>query len=88
MWRGLMALSGHARSESLVESPGYVLYTKIRGTYLMQGEKAEQWRALCEKAAVEQDPDKLMGLVKEINRLLDEKEQRLRNQAANTQGTA
>jgi hypothetical protein len=51
----------------------------------MQGEKAQQWRILCEQAAVEQDPEKLMRLVVEINRLLEEKEQRLRNQHANAQ---
>ena len=32
---------------------------------------------LCEQAAVEQDPDKLMILVHEIERLLQEKEDRL-----------
>jgi hypothetical protein len=32
---------------------------------------------LCEKAAVEQDPQKLMELVHEINRLLLEKEKRI-----------
>jgi hypothetical protein len=37
----------------------------------------EQWHKLCERAAYEQDPDKLLELVSEINRLLEEKEQRL-----------
>ena len=46
----------------------------------MQGEKAELWRKLCEQAAVEQDPDKLLELAREINRLLDEKEARLKNE--------
>ena len=32
---------------------------------------------VCEQAAVEKDPDRLMQLVKEINRLLQEKESRL-----------
>ena len=54
----------------------------------MQGEKAEQWRALCEQAAIEQDPEKLMRLVEQINRLLEEKEQRLRDQHANSDGVA
>ena len=47
----------------------------------MKGEKLEQWRLLCELAAVEQDPEKLLALVKEINRLLDEKEKRLRQKS-------
>ena len=43
----------------------------------MTGEKGELWRKLCEQAAVEQDPDKLLELTREINCLLDEKEDRL-----------
>jgi hypothetical protein len=49
-----------------------------REVYL-KGEKREIWMHLCEQAAVEQDPDKLMDLIKEINRLLEEKERRLKN---------
>lgn len=43
----------------------------------MQGQSGERWRELCEQAAVEQDPDRLLELTKEITRLLDEKEERL-----------
>jgi hypothetical protein len=43
----------------------------------MKGEKKEQWMLICEKAATEQDPAKLLALIKEINRLLDEKHQRI-----------
>ena len=43
----------------------------------MQGEKRERWMQLCEQAANEQDPVKLLQLVDEINRLLEEKERRL-----------
>jgi hypothetical protein len=43
----------------------------------MQGETGERWRKLCEQAAVEQDPEKLLELTSEITRLLDEKEARL-----------
>ncbi len=35
---------------------------------------------LCAQAAIEQDPDRLLMLVREINRLLEEKEQRLKRQ--------
>jgi hypothetical protein len=38
----------------------------------MQGENAERWRMLCERAATEQDPTRLMELVREINRLLEQ----------------
>ena len=37
----------------------------------------EKWQALCAQAATEQDPKKLMGLVSEIVRLLDEKQRHL-----------
>jgi hypothetical protein len=43
----------------------------------MTGDTRERWMQLCEQAANEQDPEKLLQLVEEINRLLEEKEQRL-----------
>jgi hypothetical protein len=46
----------------------------------MQGQVKEEWMQLCERAAVEQDAGKLMELVNEINRMLDEKENRLKRQ--------
>jgi hypothetical protein len=46
----------------------------------MQGQVKEEWMQLCERAAVEQDAGKLMELVSEINRILDEKENRLKRQ--------
>jgi hypothetical protein len=36
------------------------------------------WTELCQQASVEQDHEKLMELIKEITRLLDEKEERIR----------
>ena len=47
----------------------------------------ERWRELCEQAAVEQDPKKLMVLVAEITRLLDEKQTRLRQAHAESEDT-
>ena len=43
----------------------------------MQRQKKERWLELCAQAAEEQDPKKLLELVTEINRLLEEKERRL-----------
>jgi hypothetical protein len=43
----------------------------------MRGETEERWRQLCEQAVHEQGPNKLMELVEEINRVLEEKKQRL-----------
>lgn len=49
----------------------------MRLSIAMQSEAKERWLELCERAAVEQDPVKLFKLIQEINRLLDEKEERL-----------
>ncbi len=43
----------------------------------MQEKQRERWMELCERAEREQDPDRLMELSREINELLEEKEQRL-----------
>jgi hypothetical protein len=49
----------------------------------MQGENKERWKELCEQASKEQDPAKLHELIREINRLLEEKQGRLSgNQSA------
>jgi hypothetical protein len=40
----------------------------------MQGPVPERWRKLCEQAAKEQDPDQLLKLIQEINRMLYEQE--------------
>jgi hypothetical protein len=45
----------------------------------MQGENAERWRELCILAAAEQDPDRLLALIREINMLLEGKERRLKS---------
>jgi hypothetical protein len=43
----------------------------------MIGKTKEHWLALCEQAAVEQDPSKMLELVTEINELLAAKAKRL-----------
>jgi uncharacterized FlaG/YvyC family protein len=44
----------------------------------------ERTRQACEQAAVEQDPEKLHELIKQINRLLEEKNARLRGNPPET----
>ena len=44
----------------------------------MQGKTKERWMELCEQAAVEQDDEKLMLLIDEINRMLEDKDERLK----------
>ena len=43
----------------------------------MKGEILLEWQKLCQQAAAEQDPEKLLDLVKRINLLLEQKESRL-----------
>jgi hypothetical protein len=45
--------------------------------YPVKGKAKELWEQYCEQAAVEQDPDKLLELVHQINRMLEDKETRL-----------
>jgi hypothetical protein len=45
----------------------------------MEGEKRERWMRLCVEVADEQDSNRLLELISEVNRLLHEKEMRLRN---------
>ncbi len=45
----------------------------------MEGEKRERWMRLCVEVADEQDSNRLLELISEIDRLLHEKEMRLRN---------
>ena len=47
----------------------------------LKGEKLELWQQLCAQAAVEQDPETLMKLVREIDRLLGQKLERLKRPA-------
>jgi hypothetical protein len=48
----------------------------------MIGASQERWRRLCEQAAKEQDPKRLVQLVKEINDLLEAKQKRLSEDSA------
>jgi hypothetical protein len=48
-------------------------------------ENHEKWLELCALAAMEQDHDRLLELSQEINRLLEEKEQRLKKKPPTSQ---
>ena len=43
----------------------------------MQGETKQRWMLLCEQAAHEQDPQKMLQLIREINQLLERKAARI-----------
>jgi hypothetical protein len=43
----------------------------------MNDKTKERWLQLCEQAAVEQNPERLLKLVNEIVRMLDEKNERI-----------
>ena len=44
-------------------------------------EDTERWMKLCKQAAIEQDPKKLLEIVREINDLLAKKQDRLAKEA-------
>jgi hypothetical protein len=44
----------------------------------MEDEKNERWKELCALAAVEKDSERLHKLVEEIDRILQEKQERLK----------
>ena len=52
----------------------------------MQDETKERWIQLCEQAASEQDSQKLIKLIDEIFRLLEEKRSRVSKKEADEKG--
>jgi hypothetical protein len=50
----------------------------------MQGENRQRWEELCEQAATERSPNRLTELLAEINRLLEEKRNRLNGENPNS----
>jgi hypothetical protein len=50
----------------------------------MQEQTIERWQQLCALAVEERDLNKVLEIVKEINRLLEEKEQRLKKARSHT----
>ena len=53
----------------------------------MSEQKKELWRELCEQAAVEQDPQKLHELAREILRVLEATGQRFQQPSSSTDST-
>jgi hypothetical protein len=47
------------------------------GVARMEGEQRKRWEEVAKQAVTEQDQDKFMALIRELNELLREKEQRL-----------
>ena len=64
-----MAVTDRDQIEPILSDLRTALHDKIQN--------GETWMALCERAAVEQDPKKLLELVSEINRLFEAREKRL-----------
>jgi hypothetical protein len=48
----------------------------------MKGRDLEYWHELSKQAVHEQDPQKLMKIIEEINKLLEAKEKRLRSKTS------
>ncbi len=53
------------------------ILSELRAALHEKVQSGETWMALCERAAVEPDPKKLLELVSEINRLFEARERRL-----------
>jgi hypothetical protein len=69
-----LAVSDRDQIEPILAELRIALQEKIQN--------GETWIALCERAAVEQDPKRLLELVSEINRLFAAREKRLAGPAA------
>jgi hypothetical protein len=50
----------------------------------MSPENKQEWMRLCELASKEQDPEKLMELVRQITRLLEERETAIKARTSNS----
>ena len=54
----------------------------------MSSEHKPEWMRLCELASKEQDPEKLMELVREITRLLEERETAIKTKNSSSESGA
>ena len=54
----------------------------------MSSEHKQEWMRLCELASKEQNPEKLMELVREITRLLEERETVLKAKKSTSESSA
>lgn len=63
----------------------YKRFPLKRGGRAMEDNR-EKWMELCAQAASEQDSEKLMKLIAQINQMLEAKEQRLKGQSSEHQG--
>ena len=45
----------------------------------LRGETKERWKELCERAAVEQDPERFVATIQELLQALEDREERRRN---------
>jgi hypothetical protein len=49
------------------------------GGETLRDQTKERWRELCERATVEQDPDRFAQTIQELLQVLEEREERLHN---------
>ena len=54
----------------------------------MSSEHKQEWMRLCELASKEQDPEKLMELVREITRLLEKRETAIKAKRSSSESSA
>ena len=46
------------------------------GGETLRGETKERWKELCERAVVEQDPDRFVATIQELLQVLEDREER------------
>ena len=54
------------------------IFVLERGFFMAPHQTSERWHEICALAAEEQDPEQLQTLTRQINRLLEDKERRLK----------
>jgi hypothetical protein len=69
-------MTGYGNDMSAVQSVRVTEFADRRPR-AMQGKVKEDWMELCEQAAVEQDTNRLLELIRAINTMLEKKEERL-----------
>jgi len=65
-----------------VMSTGSGPHPRLQRRYLMDQDRTKDWRELCSAAANEVDPAKLMNLIAELTKALDERDKKRRTNTA------
>jgi hypothetical protein len=79
---------GNSRAFDFKTGPALHLNSVSERRHVMDQDHAKDWRELCKAAANELDPKKLMALIGEITRALDERDERRKIASENERMTS